>query len=684
MLITTPAYAQDSEEADLARLYGDRSIVSIATGTVQSLQRAPAVASVITAEDIASMGAQNLDEVLESVPGLHVSRASVRYAPIYILRGITGGQTNPQTLILQNGIPVTTLFNGDRGSAWIDVPVENIARVEVIRGPGSALYGADALAGVINVITKTAADTPGSEAGGGMGSFDGWKAWLQHGGSLGAFELAAYLHVGSTNGSGATIESDAQTRNDLRFGTHASRAPGPVNTGHENVDASLNLSRDNWRLRAGYKLRDELETGAGVNAALDPSSAGRAEIINADLSWLDANFGQNLELGLLASYQHYAFTYPNYLMLLPPGTQLASGTFPDGVIGSPNQWERQYRLSAHANYTGFKTHALRLGLGHDDLDLYKTRTYKNYLISPTGQTLWTGPVIDYSDIQPFMRPQQRQIDYLYLQDEWRYAPDWTLTAGLRHDRYSDFGSTTNPRLALVWNASYALTAKLLYGEAFRAPAFNEQYGLNVVLNGNPDLQPETIKTLEAAFSWQTSKDKRVNLNLFHYKLRDIIRLVANPTPTPGSTYQNTGSQQGNGLELEVLWDIGRDLRLSGNYAWQRSIDEATDHDAGHAPHHHLYLRADWTYADHWSLSPQLNWVADRQRTAGDTRPPIHDYITLDLAVHGSRLAKDWNLAIILRNLFDADAREPSLAPGLIANDLPLAGRSLLVELRYRP
>ena len=672
-----------AEEAELAMIYGDKDTVSIATGSAQPLRRAPAVASVITAEEFAAMAARNLDDVLESVPGLHVSRASVRYAPMYAIRGVAGGQSNPQVLMLQDGIPMTTMFNGDKGAAWIDVPLENIARVEVIRGPGSALYGADAYAGVINVITKTAADTPGTEMGGGAGSFDTWKAWARHGGKLGPFDAAAYLRLGSTEGSKEIVESDAQTRNDTRFGTSASLAPGAVNTGHDMIDASLDLGYENWRVRAGYKLRDNLETGAGVNSALDPTSTGRAEDINLTASWRDEHVGRNWGLGVSASYLHYNFTYPDYLMLLPPGTVLASGAFPDGMIGGPNQWERQFRFSGHATYAGFDDHGIRLGIGHDDLDLYKTRTYKNYLQNASGASIPTGPVIDYSSIQPFIRPQQRRVDYVYAQDEWQFAPDWTLTAGLRHDRYSDFGGTTNPRLALVWDASYALTAKLLYGEAFRAPSFNEQYGINAVLNGNPNLKPETVKTLEAAISWQGRKDLQVNLSLFKYAMRDIVRLVPNLAPTPGSTFQNTGRQHGSGLELEALWDASPNLRLSGNYAWQRSIDDATDRDAGYAPHHHLYARADWGLTPRWNLGGQVNWIADRRRAAGDTRPPIDDYATFDLTVRGARVVGDWDATVTARNLFDADAREPSLAPGLIANDLPLPGRSLYLELRYR-
>src|SRR5674476_488408 len=140
--------ASQTEEDELALAYGDKSFVTIASGSRQPIARAPSVATVITAEDIAAIGAADIDEVLETVPGIHVSRSPIGYNPIYTIRGIST-QYNPQVLMLVNGIPVTAAYVGDRSQIWAGMPVANIARIEVIRGPGSALYGADAFAGVI-------------------------------------------------------------------------------------------------------------------------------------------------------------------------------------------------------------------------------------------------------------------------------------------------------------------------------------------------------------------------------------------------------------------------------------------------------------------------------------------------------------------------------------------------------
>lgn len=683
LLLTAPnAYPQSSEE-ELELIYGDSNSVSIATGRKQPLSKAPSVASVITAEDIAAMGATDLDEVLEAVAGMHVSRSAVDYTPLYVIRGIFS-PNNPQTLMLQNGIPTTTMFTGSKGNIWGGLPLDNVARIEIIRGPGSALYGADAYAGVINIITKSAAETQGTQLQAHGGSFNTRNAWVQHGGNWGEIDVAAYVRVGSTDGHKQTINADAQSARDNKapYFTQASLAPGTVNTGYDSVDGSLDLAYGQWRLRGGYKLRNNLETGAGIASALDPVGKSRSERITSDISWTELQLSQHWGVGLSASYLGYKETVPTPLVLYPAGVTFPTGTFPDGMIGAPEKWERNIRLSAFTTYAGFDDHQIRIGIGHDDLNMYRTAERKNFTLSPVGLPIPIGAITDFSDTAPFMRPQRRKIDYLYAQDEWNLAKDWTLTSGLRHDKYSDFGTTTNPRLALVWDATLDLTAKLLYGHAFRAPSFVEQYSINnPVQTGNPNLRPETIRTLESAFSWQARNDTLIKLSLYRYIMNDIIRLTTNPAPAVGSTYNNKGSQHGSGMELETAWDYSRKLRLTGNYSYQKSIDDSTGQDAGYAPHHHFYLRGDWRYSSGWQVSTQIDHVADRRRAAGDNRPQIADYTTVDIFLR-SPTVKQWSASSSLRNLFNADVREPSQAPGLIPNDLPMAPRSLWLQVTY--
>jgi outer membrane receptor for ferrienterochelin and colicins len=676
-----------AEEEDLSQAYGDKSFVSIASGSRQPIARAPSVATVITAEDIAAIGAADIDEVLETVPGLHVSRSPIGYNPIYTIRGIDT-QFNPEVLMLVNGIPITGAYFGNRSQIWAGMPVENIARIEVIRGPGSALYGADAFAGVINIITKTAADINGTEVGLRAGSFNSRDGWVQHGGTWGSFDAAAYLRVGHTDGQRQIISADEQSGLDTLFGTTASLAPGPVDLGYDAIDGRIDLSRDKWRLRAGYQQRSNGGSGAGVASALDPAGKNYGERVNTDLTYQDANFAPDLDVTAQASYLY--ITEQSDLTLFPPGTNFGLGPFPDGVIGNPDKWERHLRANLAAVYSGLQSHKLRFGAGTQNDDLYRTQESRNYnLVLEPGvgyvpQPL-PGGVTDMNNSEIFMTPHVRRVNYVYAQDEWAFTRDWYLTAGIRHDQYSDFGGTTNPRLALVWDTAYNLTSKLLYGQAFRPPSFAELYNINnPVAQGNPSLKPETNQSLELAFAWQVASTLQANLNLFRYQMKDILRFV--PDPSTGiSTAQNAGSQHGQGFETELVWDASQSLRLSGNFAQQQSIDDATNHDAGNAPRHHLYARADWRFVPRWNLDTQLNYVADRKRAPGDTRPDIADYQTVDLTLRNNHQKGDWGIAFKVLNLFGANAREPSpygtpFVP--IPNDLPVDPRAWRVELSH--
>jgi outer membrane receptor for ferrienterochelin and colicins len=682
LLAGASAHAQSDEE-EIATLYGDKSMVTIATGTSQPLHLAPSVATVITAEDIQAQGADDLDQVLEKVPGLHVSRSPVGYGPIYVIRGIRGTELNPEVLVLVNGVPITVAYGGDRGVNWGGWPVENIARIEVIRGPGSALYGADAFSGVINIITKTTADMKGTQVGLRMGSYNSRAAWLLHGGSVGPVAVAAYFSAGKTDGSRPTIGADAQSGLDHIFAPFGvapvSLAPGRADNGHDMFDGNLDLAYGQWQLRTAYLTR-RIGSGAGAALALDPTGTSTGQRFTSDLTYQNAAIANDWALTVQASYMHY--TEHSALVLFPAGSNLGKGFFTDGVIGNPSKYERHGRLSASTSYTGFDSHRVRLGAGHEEDALYRIRESKNFNpdFSPIG-TGSVGNVVDVTDTVPFIRPHTRSVSYVYVQDEWNFANDWTLTTGLRHDRYNDFGSTTNPRLALVWDAAYNVTAKLLYGSAFRAPSFLESYLINnPALIGNPALKAETIKTLEAVVSWKASPALQWDLNVFRYEMSDIIHVDSS------HTYQNDGRQMGHGLELEATWDAFRNLRLYGQVGLQHSIDESTHSDAGMAARHLIRMRGDWSFQRGWLTSAQFNAVGSRARTAGDPRPPLAGYDTLDLSLvkRGSHAA--WEFTATVRNLFAADQREPSPfgAPyTALPGDLPIGGRSFAVEARYR-
>jgi iron complex outermembrane receptor protein len=689
----TPLYAE--EEMELFGLYGGEDFISIATGSVKPIAKAPAVASIITSDDLKRLGARDVDEALEQVPGLHVSR-NTGYQPVYTFRGIYSG-FNPQVLMLINGIPVTNLFQGDRNQAWGGMPVESISRIEIIRGPGSALYGADAFAGVINIITKSGGEIDGFHSGIRYGSFDTKEAFILYGKQLSNdYEVAFSAEYSESDGHEETIRADAQSLIDAAsfpFFPAVSLAPGDTSNRREMIDIRGELKSQQFTARLGYQYR-EVGTGVGVTQALDPTSIISSSRLNVDATYTDEELISGWRLTAQLAANSATQEIENDIILFPAGSTGPGPfvgfpvPFPDGVIGNPEVYERHYRANVALESLDFTNHQLRIGLGYYLGDVYKTEETKNFVISPvTGFTMLPG-LIDVSDTPLVFLPEDdRENTYGYVQDVWQLANDWELTLGVRYDDYSDFGSTTNPRAALVWSARHDLTVKALYGEAFRAPSFAEtRVSSNPAFLGNPDLDPETLKSYELAFDYRPRHNLTLNSNFFYYKWEDIIQFVPILGGGGASQAENRGEQTGHGLEFEVSWDATDDLTLSGNFSWQKSTDENLDADAANSPEKQLYVRADWDFAEHWNLNLQSNWVMDRNRAAGDPRSDVDDYVLVDLTLRRTHLWKNWEVALLVKNLFDEDAREPSPNGDpvpFIPDDLPLAGRSILGELRYQ-
>tara|TARA_B110000879_G_scaffold19638_1_gene24070 strand:- start:214 stop:1098 length:885 start_codon:yes stop_codon:yes gene_type:complete len=281
----------------------------------------------------------------------------------------------------------------------------------------------------------------------------------------------------------------------------------------------------------------------------------------------------------------------------------------------------------------------------------------------------------------YIRDNKREHYYLSLQNEWAFANDWELTAGIRYDTFTQFGDSVNPRIALVWSTTQYLTTKFLYGRAFRAPSFSELFAENnPSLRGNANLKPEIIDTFEIAFDYHPNQDVYLKLNVFSYKIEDLVEILFETTAS------NSGQQSGKGLEFEAEWDATNNLTLSGNFAWQDAEDDISDADVPNAPQQQLYLTAAWRLSDQLIFSGVANYVAGRQRAIGDTRNNIRDNKTIDLVLRSRHVISGMNMSLIAKNIFDADVREPSLsqnpAEPEIPDDYPLDGRSINISFQY--
>ncbi len=665
--------------------------VTIATGTPKSVSHSAAVTSVITAEQIKSMGATELHEVLETVPGLHASLQASTGDYHYSLRGIRNA-TNSQILMLLNGTRISVPYLGTTMTG-MELPIEAIQQVEVIRGPGSALYGADAFAGVINIITKKAKDIDGTTVGGRVGDHDTQSGWGQHSAQWAGWDIATSLQYQHTGGDkGRVLKTDAQTALDKAFGTDASHAPGPMNTRYEIYNGHLNLKRKHWDV-GFWAFNTQGGSRAGAALALDPKGSITGEQYLGDVRFSTEDWFDDWELLAHASYLRADFQAP--IQVLPDGARLtidrdgnilpkvgAVGTrlFSEGVKADIGRVEQIPSFELSSIYKGLDKHLLRVSAGfrYEQLTASESKNFGAGVINGVSSPPIINGTLTNVTGTPFvyLADTHRSIWSYVLQDEWRIADDWQLTAGARYDDYSDFGGTINPRAALVWDVNEQLTTKWLYGKAFRAPAFAEQGAQNnPVRLGNGNLKPETIQTYEWAFDYHPVASLRTSANLYYYQIKQLIGLVPD-TGKPSSTFQNTGNQDGYGTELEGNWQVNEQWNLMGNYAWQYARnDEAKSRVTG-VPEHQVYFAAAWQFMPKWQLQPQINWIGSRINPITGNGA-LNDYQTIDLTLRAKKLYGHLNLAASLRNAFDAHYREPATAK--IGENLPMPGRSFYLE-----
>lgn len=670
--------------------------ISIATGNSTPLDKAPATASVIYAAQIEAMGARTLDDVLETVPGMHISLSALsRLDSVESIRGIHTG-FNSQVLMMLNGVPVQFSSSGGR-PALFRLPVANIDRVEVIRGPGSAVYGADAYAGVVNVITKDAGSIKHTKIGARTGSFNSRELWLQTSAEWNGIAFAFDAsYQDSAGDSSRKIYTDLQSSLDTAFGTKASLAPGALSTRYQILDSHLALSTDRLQFNLWNWLSTDAGVGAGAAQALDPNGRDDSDLLMADMTYHfqknDADWDNSIRLSHMYYNEIAQFTLAPPGSIVPIGadgnvdfvTPVGAVLFTDGLKGRPGGITKDTKFDFVSIYSGFESHRIRFNFGKR-LQSANPRESKNFgpgvLDGVPLPNVVNGYMTDVTGTAyVFLVDKSRAVNYLSLQDEWSIRNDLDLTAGLRYDKYSDFGDTTNPRIALVWGVTEKLTTKILLGSAFRAPSFSElHFKNNPVSLGNPDIQPEQINSEELSFNYRPTDKLQTTLTFFTYQAKKMIDFIPDSNAQI-KVAQNANAQNGEGFEWELNWRPAQYLQVGFSYSLQNAVDSKTNARIADAPGRQAKANINWQITPDWSLNSQFGWISDRERPVTDLRPPISDYSLVNVTLNRKNLLPDLDLQLAVRNAANADAREPS--SGTIPDDYPLESRSFWLGLTY--
>lgn len=512
----------------------------------QEVVDAPAFVTIVSGADIRKGGYRNLAEILNSVAGFYVT-----YNREYHFAGTRGfsplGDYNTRILLLVDGHRLNDSVY-EQAPLGTDFPldVDLIEQVEIIRGPGSSLYGTNAFLAVINVITRDGKSIKGGKLSFSGGSYYSWNGRATVGGKSGSG--VDYLFSGSYR--------DTAGKQRLSFPEYAA-TDGGIAHGVDGEHSWDVLSRVAWKdfslLALHQKREKDVPTASYWTIFNDPSEneIDRHTLIGLTYSRV-ASF---LNLNTRLTYNRYEY----------------EGNFPVDDAGA----RVRNRDVALAEWIG--------------ADLFLSKTIGDHLLTIGTEQRWQFTqqqrnfFINSSLGATLDDTHRNYVQGYYLQDEYHPLKNVIINAGLRADIYNNFGVTINPRAALIWKPRDATVLRLSYGEAFRAPnAYELYYGDTVGIKGNPNLKPEKIRTLEAGWTQFFGNNVSATVNGFYLWIANLLEQVTDPADGM-SVFRNQSRLESRGIELqtEAKWENGFSGRIS--YSYQDVVNKGHDRFVTNSP-----------------------------------------------------------------------------------------------------
>jgi outer membrane receptor for ferrienterochelin and colicins len=616
----------------------------------QKTEQAPASVTIITADEIRKYGYRTLADVLRSVRGFHVS-----YDRNYSYVGIRGfsppGDFNTRILVLIDGHRLNeSVYDSAPVDAGAVLDMDLVERVEIIRGPSSSLYGANAFFAVINIITRTPRQLESFELsteGGGLGTY---RARFSYGTRFhnGRELLLSGSYFGSAGHARLFYPEFNSPLTNSGIAEYAD--------GDRSATLFANVSFKHFRLQADYATRRKVVPIAPVGTVFN--NAGTRTIDGGgyvDLSYERA-FADAWQLAARLSYEHSAHD-GNYVMDAGPlGLPFLAL---NKMTGIGDRWGFEGNLStlfAEKHRVTFGTE-LRHNL----------RQYQSdYIVSPR--------IVYFED------HRSSAVWAFFAQDDFQIASKWILQAGLRFDDYQTFGATLNPRLSLIYNPGARATFKLLYGHAFRAPSAYEMYFVAAgSFKPNPNLKPEKIRAAEVVAEFRPTTHLRLSASAYWNRLRDLISQQFDPADSHVQ-FQNWERANSKGVELELFgkWDSGIETRLS--YSLQDADSDTLHRELPNCPHHLAKFNAILPlFQRKLFVGIEGHWVSRRDTLSG---PGTRGFFLMNGSLFAQNLAKGLELSASVYNLFDTHYSDPA-GPQNLQQAIEQDGRNFRVKLTYR-
>jgi outer membrane cobalamin receptor len=630
-LLSNTVYSVEQDSRDLFQFsieeLGNISITG-ATLTSKNIYNVPSSVSVFTRKDIRKLGIDHLEELMNYVPGLQAYRQGENGASIsYSSRGRKVGSAGKEILILIDGVRIDNRITDGTAITNPLISLNNIERVEFIRGTGSAIYGSNAFLGVINIITvkdQNELQLSGGENDHVQGHLMASKKWDD-------LEVSLFGQYFQNDGEAYNVQD---TFSAARINTQ-----DPVKGSDVNLHARWKKST----LKFMYTERREEDfymVGRFIDNAINQQ---RQEQINfaleQQLDWTQ-KFDSKIKLG--------------YRQLdLDSTVRFTTTQFATSKVEINEYW-----LAIQNNWQKTDSTSYQFGFEYRRPDHIKADSFVN---SSTTST-------------PSHKLRHQDIFGAYGQIQHKLFKNTDLNLGLRFDHYSSTGSNASPRLALIHNINPDHTLKFIYGEAFRVPTFNELFSTNPVTISNPALQPETVKTWELIWLSQWGNNT-LSLGFFDNTFEDSIDVQ-----TIGTTrnFMNaTTDQFSQGIEAELIAPLNSEWSLRAGYTFLTDKPSSSFREADSMASLIInYQRTKWNF----NISTYYHDEREFLQTGTTAHLPLSDYFVTNTKLK-YQFDKDISFFLQAKNLLDESYATPSQAA--LTEGIPNRGREISAGINWQ-
>jgi outer membrane cobalamin receptor len=657
LLLMLSASIQAFAEEDTAYLDMDleqllQVTVSGSTLREESLKTVPASVTVFTRNQLDMLGVDYLFELLNLVPGFQSVRtgdASIAYT--YSNRGRRLGVRAREILLLVDGRVLTDPRAGGADSGLYLYPLANIEKVEIIRGPGSAVYGSGAFTGVINIVSRRK-----NQLSIAVGSEKRRRADMSANFQRDDLAVGVYGHFYQDAGQHYQIAN--QTTQDPR----------------QEAVVDLNVEYNNTQLQAFYSYADadDFYVLEKIDDDFNRYAQGLSHLRLLQKFELSDKWKSRISLSYSEAFQKIDALQAEeggFAKISEPSSNdplLLKAVLRGGRYSA--NWHNELDLQDSGNF--------QFGLEwqhEEELDAY---VHANYDLEQLAHNQL--PIRYYGDFEHLTKvgtEESRTIASAYSQYIYDLTDQTRLTLGARYDDYSVVGGHVTPRAALVHQLNEHQTIKLLYGEAFRAPAFAETGFINnPVQLGNPDLTYELVKSTELIWngSWRSFS---IGAGIYHNRYVNPISTVLQGTTR---NYVNGESESNFGGGIRGDWQVNPEWMLRIGYSQMDDLPDVAFREADQIGMMMLnYSKDDWS----WNLSSVFH--AQRQYLLTDTELGTLGAYTLANSQLRYQLDKSTSLQLTVKNLLDKDYSTSAQGVGVIGG-IPNRGLewSLGVDWRW--